>query len=145
MEAGNRGAYEAGGKSVGVSIRLPMEQHDNPYQTDSVPFYFFFARKVALSYSSEVFVYFPGGFGTMDEFFEVVTLLQTKKLKPIPIILYGSEFWTPLMDFCRKIMLEKYKTVSEEDFNLFTITDDDDLVIKTIQEAKPRDADNHLD
>lgn len=145
MEAGNRGAYEAGGKSVGVSIRLPMEQHDNPYQTDSVPFYFFFARKVALSYSSEVFVYFPGGFGTMDEFFEVVTLMQTKKLKPIPIILYGSEFWTPLMDFCRTIMLEKYKTISEEDFKLFTITDDDDLVIKTIQNAAPRSADNHLD
>ena len=144
MEAGNRGAFEAGGKSVGVSIRLPMEQHDNPYTTDSVPFYFFFARKVALSYSSEVFVYFPGGFGTMDEFFEVVTLLQTGKLQPIPVILYGSAFWNPLMEFCRTVMLDKYKTVSEADFKLFTITDDDDLVIKTIREAKLR-GDNHGD
>ena len=144
MEAGNRGAYENGGKSVGVSIRLPMEQHDNPYQTDSVPFYFFFARKVALSYSSEVFVFFPGGFGTMDEFFEVVTLIQTKKLKPIPLILYGTEFWNPIMALCRTLMLEKYKTISAEDFDLFTITDDNDLVIKTIQTAKDR-TDNRLD
>jgi uncharacterized protein (TIGR00730 family) len=144
MEAGNRGAFEAGGKSVGASIRLPMEQHDNPYTTDAIPFNFFFARKVALSFSSEVFVYFPGGFGTLDECFEVVTLLQTGKLKPIPVILYGTEFWNPLMDFARKIMLEKYKTISEEDFNIFTVTDDDDLVLETIRKAKDR-KDNRLD
>ena len=144
MEAGNRGAFEAGGKSVGASIRLPMEQHDNAYTTDSIPFYFFFARKVALSYSSEVLVYFPGGFGTLDELFEVITLLQTGKLQPIPVILYGSAFWNPLMAFARTVMLEQYKTISEIDFNIFTITDDDNEVIRIINEAKPR-GDNHGD
>ena len=144
MEAGNRGAFEAGGKSVGASIRLPMEQHDNAYTTDSIPFYFFFARKVALSYSSEVLVYFPGGFGTLDELFEVITLLQTGKLQPIPVILYGSAFWNPLMAFARTVMLEQFKTISESDFNIFTITDDNDLVVKIINEAKPR-GDNHGD
>ena len=146
MEGGNRGAFEAGGKSVGAAIQLPMEQHDNPYLTDSIPFYFFFARRVALSFSSEVFIYFPGGFGTMDELFEVITLLQTHKLKPVPIILYGSEFWKPLMEgFARPILLNKYKTISEEDFNLFTITDDDEKVLEIIKNAKPREEDNRLD
>ncbi len=144
MEAGNRGAFEAGGKSVGLSIKLPMEQHNNTYVTDEVPFYFFFARKVALSYSSEVFVFFPGGFGTMDEMFEVLTLVQTGKLKPIPIVFYGTKFWTPLVEFFKTMMLETYKTISPEDMNLFTVTDDDDLVIKIVKEAKLR-TDNHLD
>ncbi len=144
MEAGNRGAFETGGKSVGLSIKLPMEQHNNTFVTDEVPFYFFFARKVALSYSSEVFVFFPGGFGTMDEMFEVLTLVQTGKLKPIPIVFYGSKFWAPLVEFFRTMMLETYKTISPEDMNLFTVTDDDDLVIKIIREAKLR-TDNHLD
>ncbi|MEI6316209.1 MAG: TIGR00730 family Rossman fold protein [bacterium] len=146
MEGGNRGAFEAGGKSVGAAIQLPMEQKDNPYLTDSVPFYFFFARRVALSFSSKVFIYFPGGFGTLDELFEVVTLLQTKKLKSVPIILYGSDFWKPLMEgFARPVMLNKFKTISPEDMNLFTITDDDDLVIDMIKKAPPRAQDNRLD
>jgi len=146
MEGGNRGAFEAGGKSIGAAIQLPMEQKDNPYLTDSIPFYFFFARRVALSFSSKVFVYFPGGFGTLDELFEVITLLQTKKLKPIPIVLYGSDFWRPLMDgFARPILLDKFKTISPEDMNLFTITDDDNLVLDIIKKAPPRAQDNRLD
>lgn len=146
MEGGNRGAYEAGGKSVGAAIQLPMEQKDNPYLTDSIPFYFFFARRVTLSFSSRVFMYFPGGFGTLDELFEVITLLQTKKLKTVPIILYGSDFWKPLMEgFVRTTLLEKFKTISKEDMDIFTITDDDDLVIKIIKEAHPRAEDNRLD
>ncbi len=144
MEAGNRGAYEAGGKSVGLSIKLPMEQHNNTYVTDEVPFYFFFARKVALSYSSEVFVFCPGGFGTMDEMFEVLTLVQTGKLKPIPLVFYGVKFWTPLVEFFKTTMLETYKTISPKDMDLFTVTDDDDLVLKIVKEAKLR-TDNHLD
>jgi uncharacterized protein (TIGR00730 family) len=144
MEGGNRGAFEAGGKSVGLSIKLPMEQHNNTYVTDDVPFYFFFARKVALSYSSEVFVFFPGGFGTMDEMFEVLTLVQTGKLKPIPIILYGSHFWNPLVEFFKSMMLNTYKTISEKDLDLFTVTDDDDTVLDIIRQAKLR-TDNHLD
>ena len=146
MEGGNRGAFEAGGKSVGAAIQLQFEQKDNPYLTDSIPFYFFFARRVALSFSSKVFIYFPGGFGTFDELFEVITLLQTHKLQPIPIVLYGSEFWKPLFDgFVRPILLEKYKTISEDDFKLFTITDDDNLVIDMIKNAPARAVDNRLD
>lgn len=144
MEAGNRGAFEAGGKSVGLSIKLPMEQRDNPYITDDVPFYFFFARKVSLSFSSEVFVFFPGGFGTFDEGFEVITLIQTGKLKPVPIILYGSAFWNPFLEVIQKIMVEKYHTVSEAEMKLFTVTDDDDFVLETVKNAKLR-TDNHLD
>jgi uncharacterized protein (TIGR00730 family) len=146
MEGGNRGAFEAGGKSIGAAIQLPMEQKDNPYLTDSIPFYFFFTRRATLSFSSRVFMYFPGGFGTFDELFEVITLLQTKKLKPVPIILYGSDFWKPLMEgYVRPILIEKFKTISAEDMNLFTITDDDDLVLKIIKEAHPRAEDNRLD
>ncbi len=135
MEAGNRGAYEAGGKSVGLSIKLPMEQKNNPYVTDEVPFYFFFARKVSLSYSSEVFVFFPGGFGTFDECFEALTLVQTGKLKKVPIVLYGTEFWGPFVELIRKLMLEKYKTISPEDMDLFTVTDDDEKVLDIVRAA----------
>jgi uncharacterized protein (TIGR00730 family) len=144
MEAGNRGAFEAGGKSVGLSIKLPMEQHDNPYITDNVPFYFFFARKVSLSFSSEVFVFFPGGFGTFDEAFEVITLIQTGKLKPIPVILYGSAFWNPFLDAIKKVMVDTYHTVTDDEMKIFTVTDDDDYVIETVKNAKLR-TDNHLD
>ena len=146
MEAANRGAFEAGGKSVGSTIQLPMEQKDNPYLTDSIPFYFFFARRTVMSFSSEVFIYCPGGFGTFDELFEIITLLQTKKLKPIPVILFGVDFWKPLMEgYVRPVLLEKYKTISAEDFNLFTITDDNDLILKIIKEAQPRAEDNRQD
>lgn len=138
MEAGNRGAYEAGGKSVGLTIRLPMEQKDNVYLTDEVPFNFFFARKMSLSYSSEVFVFFPGGFGTLDECFEQVTLIQTKKLPPIPVILYGTEFWKPFEKVFKEVLLAKFHTISEEDLSIFTITDDDDQVMEIIKNAKPR-------
>ena len=137
MEAGNRGAFEAGGKSVGVSIELPREQHNNPYTTDSIPFYYFFTRKLTLRYSSEVYIFFPGGFGTFDESFEVITLIQTGKLKRVPIIMYGTEFWGPFMKNIKDIMLDKYHTISEDDMNLFTVTDDDNLVLDIIKQAKP--------
>ncbi len=138
MEAANRGAYEAGGKSIGLSIKLPMEQKDNPYITDDVPFYFFFARKVALSFTSKVFIFCPGGFGTFDEFFEVLTLIQTRKMAQIPIILYGTEFWNPFVELFRTIMCDQLKTISPEDFDLFTVTDDDEKVIEIIKNAKSR-------
>ncbi len=141
MEAGNRGAFEAGGKSLGLTIKLPMEQKENPYLTDDVPFNFFFARKMALSFSSEVLVYFPGGFGTLDECFEQLTLLQTKKMQPIPVILYGSAFWKPFQEIFKTILLEKYKTIDAADLSLFTITDSDDEVIDIIKKAKGRDID----
>jgi uncharacterized protein (TIGR00730 family) len=144
MEAGNRGAYEAGGKSLGLSIRLPNEQVDNPYTTDRIPFYFFFARKVTLSFSAQVFVFFPGGFGTLDEFFEAVTLVQTHKISGVPIVLYGSDFWNPIKDMMQAVLLEKFKTIDPQDLNLFTITDNDDEVLEIIKNSKPRNH-NHGD
>ncbi|MBP7805032.1 MAG: TIGR00730 family Rossman fold protein [Candidatus Pacebacteria bacterium] len=138
MEGGNRGAFEAGGKSVGLAIALPHEQKSNPYITDDVPFHYFFTRKAALAYSSEVFIFFPGGFGTMDEFFEQLTLVQTGKLKPIPLVLYGSDFWQPFVDLWRAQMVEKYHTVTEQEMALFIVTDDDNLVLDIVKKAPMR-------
>lgn len=136
MEAGNRGAYEAGGKSVGLTIKLPHEQSDNPYLTDSIPFYFFFARKVTLSYMSEVSLFFPGGFGTFDELFGILTLIQTNKIKRMPVILVGSEFWKPFDKIIREQMLEINKTISPEDVDIYKIIDNDDEIIEIIKNAE---------
>ena len=144
MEAGNRGAYEAGGRSIGLSIKLPMEQHDNPYTTDQIPFYFFFTRKLSMKFSPRVCVFFPGGFGTMDEFFEVVTLVQTKKLKSIPLILYGTSFWGPFVELWKKHLVDTFHTVNDAEMQLFTLTDDDDMVLDIIKNSQPR-TDNHED
>lgn len=138
MEAGNRGAFEAGGKSLGLSIQLPMEQNDNPYTTDTIPFNYFFTRKLTLRFSSNACVFFPGGYGTLDEFFEVITLIQTKKLEQVPVVLYGSDFWKPLETLLRTVLLEKFATIDEEDLSLFVITDDDNAVIEMIRTAKDK-------
>ena len=123
MEAGNVGAFKVGGKSVGLNIRLPMEQRLNPYTTDSLTFDHFFARKVMLAYASEAYIYFPGGLGTLDEFFEIVTLIQTKKVTAVPVILYGEAFWRPLVGWFEKELLKKYKTIDEQDLDIFHIVD----------------------
>jgi uncharacterized protein (TIGR00730 family) len=123
MEASNVGAFKVGGKSIGLNIELPFEQRLNPYTTDSMSFKYFFSRKVMLTFSSEVYVYFPGGFGTLDEFFEIVTLIQTKKIEKIPIILYGKDFWEPLLKWFEKDLIKKYKTISKEDMDLFFVAD----------------------
>lgn len=126
MEAANVGAFKVGGKSVGLNIELPFEQKLNPYVTDSETFHFFFSRKVMLSFAAEVYIYFPGGFGTMDEFFELVTLIQTKKITPIPIVLVDKTYWTPLVEFFKQVMLKDYKTISKEDLDLFHLVDTPD-------------------
>lgn len=134
MEAGNRGAMEAGGVSIGLNIQLPHEQIINPYVTDSLSFYYFFARKTTMSYSAEAYLFFPGGFGTLDEFFEIITLIQTKKMHRVPIVLVGSDFWNPLKEFVEKTLLQIHGTIAKKDLHLFVILDNKDEVIDYIEE-----------
>ena len=142
MEASNVGAFKVGGKSIGLNIHLPFEQKLNPYTTESLNFDFFFSRKVMLTFASEVYVYFPGGFGTMDEFFEIVTLIQTKKIDPLPIVLYGKDFWEPLLRFFEQDMLKKFGTISAEDLKLFVVVDDVDEAFKYIMKNVDLKKDN---
>lgn len=135
MEAANVGAFKVGGRSIGLNIELPMEQKLNPYVTDSETFDFFFSRKVMLTFASEVYVYFPGGFGTLDEFFEIVTLIQTKKIERIPVVLYGKDFWAPLIKFFKDDLLKKHKTISKEDLELFHVVDSVDEAYKYITKS----------
>lgn len=123
MQAANKGAHDAGGASIGLNIRLEHNQDANKYLTDYMLFDHFFVRKVMLAFASEVYIYFPGGFGTLDEFFEIVTLVQTKKIKPIPIVLYGREYWSPLIDFMKTKMLAEHKAIDEADLDLFYLAD----------------------
>lgn len=144
MEAANRGAFEAGGKSVGLTIRLPHEQMTNKYVTDEIPFYFFFARQVSLSYTTEVCVFCSGGFGTLNELFEMLTLQQTGKIGKIPVILLGVEFWTPLDTLIKEQLAEKYGVINLEDTELYTITDNEDEILKIISESRMRDGQDAL-
>ncbi len=139
MEAANHGAENIGGPSLGFNIQLPYEQVLNPYVTKSQSFYYFFSRKVALSFSAETYIYFPGGFGTLDEFFEIITLVQTNKIPKVPIILVGSEFWKPLDKFIREHLAEKYKTIDKKDYALYKIIDDEKEILKIVKRAPMRD------
>ena len=112
MEAAHRGAREAGGIAVGLNISLPMEQKANPFQTISLNHHYFFVRKVMFIKYSHAFVCFPGGFGTMDELFESLTLIQTMKIDPFPVLLIGSEFWTGLIEWLRETMMDRFSTIS---------------------------------
>jgi hypothetical protein len=132
MEASNVGAFKVGGKSVGLNIQLPFEQKLNPYTTESLDFDFFFSRKVMLTFASEAYIYFPGGYGTLDEFFEIITLIQTKKIERIPVILIGSDFWNPLIKWFEKELLKKFKTISPEDLELFVVLDSVDDAYKYV-------------
>jgi len=132
MEAANKGAYDAGGNSIGLNILLPHEQALNNYTTDSFQFQHFFGRKVAMTLDASAFVFFAGGFGTLDELFEILALEETYKIPRAPIILVGSEFWNPLDHFIKSVLLEKYGTISEDDRQLYRVIDDYDEIVRVI-------------
>jgi hypothetical protein len=133
MEAANKGAREAGVNSVGLNIDLPEEQACNPYANRSITFRHFFVRKVMLVKYTSAFVIMPGGLGTMDELTEVLTLIQTRKIKPFPVILFDSQFWKGFLDWLRNPVLAN-DYVSEEDFNLLRVCDTPDAVIEAVQQ-----------
>lgn len=137
MEAANKGAFDGTGQSVGFTIKLPMEQTTNPYLNEHLDFQYFFSRKVSLTYSAEAYVYFPGGYGTLDELFEILTLVQTKKIEHVPIILFNSEYWNPLKDFIYNHLLKNSK-VDDGDIDLFTITDSIEEALNIIESAPIR-------
>jgi uncharacterized protein (TIGR00730 family) len=134
MEAGNKGAHLGGGTSVGLNIELPFEQHDNPYidSDKSLDFDYFFVRKVMFVKYSQGFVVMPGGFGTLDELFEAMTLIQTKKIERFPIILVGKEFWEGLFDWIKSTLLEKFNNISEKDMDLFHLVDTSEEVLQIL-------------
>lgn len=134
MEAANRGAFENGGSTVGANIKLPMEQKPNPFLDKFVTFRYFFVRKVILVKYSMAFVVLPGGYGTMDEFFEALTLIQTGKLYKFPVILMGKEYWAPCVDWLQKTMVAN-GTISQEDMNFFFLTDDPELAVKMVTDT----------
>tara|TARA_R110002073_G_scaffold329177_1_gene511328 strand:+ start:422 stop:1111 length:690 start_codon:yes stop_codon:yes gene_type:complete len=131
MEAGNKGAHLAGGTSVGLNIDLPFEQHDNPYidNDKSLDFDYFFVRKVMFVKYSQGFVVMPGGFGTLDELFEAMTLIQTHKIEKFPIILVGTGFWKGLIDWVKKTLLDSFNNISAKDLDLIHLVDTEDEVI----------------
>ena len=134
MEAGNKGAHLGGGTSVGLNIDLPFEQHDNPYidNDKSLDFDYFFVRKVMFVKYSQGFVVMPGGFGTLDELFEAITLIQTHKIQKFPIILVGSDFWSGLMDWVKETLLSKFHNISPEDIDLIHLVDTENEVIDVL-------------
>ena len=136
MEAGNKGAHLGGGTSVGLNIDLPFEQHDNPYidNDKSLDFDYFFVRKVMFVKYSQGFVVMPGGFGTLDELFEAITLIQTHKIDKFPIILVGRDFWSGLVDWVQKTLLDTFQNISAPDMDLVQVVDTEDEVIEILNE-----------
>ena len=135
MEAANRGAFEAGGISVGCNIELPFEQRPNPYQTKSLTFKYFFVRKMMFVKYSLGFIIFPGGFGTFDELFEALTLIQTRKIRNFPIILFDSKYWTGMLNWLRDVVLAEGK-ISEIDFQMIHIADSPAEVVQIVTNSQ---------
>lgn len=136
MEAANKGAAEAGGKSIGLNIELPMEQIPNSYQNLSLHFRYFFCRKVMFLKYAHGFIVFPGGYGTMDEFCESLVLIQTLKQASFPVILMGSEYWKGLVDWMERMMLKEHKYIAPEDLDVFTVLDDPKAAVKIIADFR---------
>jgi uncharacterized protein (TIGR00730 family) len=131
MEAANKGAFEAGGLSIGCNIELPFEQRPNAYQTKSLTFKYFFVRKMMFVKYSLGFIIFPGGFGTFDELFEALTLIQTRKIRNFPVILFGSTYWTGLLNWLHDVVMTEGK-ISDLDFSMFQITDSPSEVVEIV-------------
>jgi len=134
MEAANKGAAEKNGKSVGLNITLPFEQAPNPYANIKVEFNYFFVRKVMFVKYAMAYVIMPGGFGTLDELFEAVTLIQTKRVKPLPVILFGSEYWGGLVEWIKARLLEG-KLISPGDLDILKVTDDPEEILKIVKDV----------
>ena len=138
MEASNKGAADAGGESIGINIQLPREQRINPFVNKSRGFHYFFTRKVILAASAQAYVYFPGGFGTMDELFEILTLIQTKKSEPMPVVLVGKEYWDGLFSWVRSTMYEEFDAISKEDMDIFHIVDSAEEAFELVKDSSER-------
>jgi hypothetical protein len=136
MEAGNKGAFEAGGKSIGCNITLPQEQEANRYLTKSLDFHYFYVRKVMFLKYTSACICFPGGYGTLDEFFETITLIQTLKMQSLPIILYGGEYWGGLLDWIRSTLKPRF--IDGEDLDIFRVVDTPQEALKQIKAAVKR-------
>jgi uncharacterized protein (TIGR00730 family) len=136
MEAANKGAFESGGVSLGLSISLPHERFVNAYISHSLHFSYFFSRKTMLSFAAEAYVFFPGGFGTFDELFSILTLVQTGKIPRVPIVLFDSGYWNDLLAFLIKTMIGSYGAITAEDLKLFEITDSLDRTMEIIKGAQ---------
>jgi uncharacterized protein (TIGR00730 family) len=138
MEAGNRGAYEAGGNSIGLDIELATEQRRNKYVTKGIGFHYFFTRKVMLTASAQAYVFFPGGFGTLDELFEMTMLVQTGKMERVPIICVGSKFWEPLDSWIRNTLKDEYKTINSSDMGIYKIVNSAEEAAAIVKKSKER-------
>ncbi|NRA39820.1 MAG: TIGR00730 family Rossman fold protein [Planctomycetes bacterium] len=145
MEAGSKGAYEAGGKSIGLCIELPFEQTGNAFMTHNVNFHYFFVRKVMFLKATGVIIAMPGGFGTLDELFETVTLVQTGKIKKMPIILYGKKYWQGLLDWIKTTMEDEFHYISPGDLDYITLVDSVDECMEAIAHLEPDCPDGLLD
>lgn len=144
MEAANHGAYEVGGRSIGLNITLTHEQHPNPFLTDCITFEYFFARKVSLAMSAKVFVFFPGGFGTMDELSEILCLMQENKMPKMPVFLIGKDYWKAFDKIIGKMMM--LKLINVKDAGIFTITDDVQKVVDAADKiGHPKISENFYD
>jgi uncharacterized protein (TIGR00730 family) len=138
MEAANKGAAQGGGKSVGLNIELPQEQEGNRFANVPLHFHYFFARKVCFVKYSLGFIYMPGGFGTLDEFFEVMTLVQTERIPQFPLVLYGSEYWKGLVHWMKTEMQEQYKHIGRDDLDLFKLADEPAEAVRIILDYERR-------
>ncbi len=140
MEAANRGAKEAGGHSIGLNIELPKEQESNPYQTVALPFHYFFTRKVVMAFAARMYIFFPGGYGTLNEFYEILSLVQNHKIHTVPIVCVGAKFWEPIdIGLHQTQMLSPdLMAINPEDTSLYTITDDIETVVQIAHNAQMR-------